>query len=291
MNYACFDVGGTSIKAAILDETGKIIKQDLLEVKDEFEFIMDSIVTYTNAVTETIEGVAISAPGSVDSETGIIHGFSALPSIHGPNWKEVLSKRLSLPISIANDANCAAMAELFNGSGQGYEDIVLIVCGTGIGGAIIKNKQLHLGSHLFGGEFGYMILNSDNGEVKTYSDLASTVSIARRMKKIDSSKDWTGKMVFDEAEKGNQDCQKAIAEFYYYMAIGIYNIQHMYDPDKILLGGAISSRDDFIDTINKQLKDIKESAKISELTPDIAVCTHGKDANIIGALAYHLSIK
>lgn len=291
MNYACFDVGGTSIKAGVLDEMGNILKQDLLPVKDEFTFIMDSIVTYVHSLEEEITGVAISAPGSVDSDTGIIHGYSALPSIHGPNWITILEERLKLPVSIANDANCAAMAELFNGSGEGYKDLVLIVCGTGIGGAIIKNEKLHLGSHLFGGEFGYMILESRDGEVKTYSDLASTVSLVRRMEKIDSSREWTGKDVFDEAERGNEDCEKAIDEFYYYMAIGIYNIQHMYDPERILLGGAISVRDDFIDSINKQLHTIKEAAKISELTPDIKVCTHGKDANLIGALSYHLSNK
>ena len=101
--------------------------------------------------------MALSLPGAVDSETGIIGGSSALDYIHGPNIKEELEKRLQVRVEMENDANCAALAEVWKGAASDVNDCCFIVSGTGIGGAVVKNKRIHKGQHLHGGEFGYMI--------------------------------------------------------------------------------------------------------------------------------------
>ena len=289
--YISIDIGGTSMKAAILDEKGTILKHDCLEVKNDFTFLMEQIESYVqeNKKLYQICGLALSTPGAVDSTSGIIYGYSALPCIHGPNWKKELVNRVKLPISIANDANCAGMAELFNGSAKGCSDVIMLVCGSGIGGCIIKDGNIHFGSHLFGGEFGYMVMEYRNQKPYTYSDLASSVSIQRRMQEQDHTKNWTSEMVFLEAEMGNQSAQRIINEYFHYLALGIFNIQHMYDPEIILIGGAISEREGFIDAINQQLNQILKAVEISKLMPKVAICTYKKDANIIGAFAHHLN--
>ena len=90
--YACLDIGGTSIKVGISDKNGNLTNKDNLKVSDEFSVIIDGIVNWLEEIRKSydIEGIAISAPGAVNSKTGVIGGASALPCIHGPNWKEIL---------------------------------------------------------------------------------------------------------------------------------------------------------------------------------------------------------
>ena len=288
--YACLDIGGTSIKVGISDGGGNLTNKGNLKVSDEFNVIIDGIVDWIEEIKESydIEGIAISAPGAVNSKTGVIGGASALPCIHGPNWKEVLGEKTGLPISIENDANCAALAEAFSGKGKDLNDILFVVCGTGIGGAIIKDGKIHHGKHLHGGEVGYMLMEESDGEYLNFSEVASTMSFVRKVRKHYNDDSWNGESVFEAAEKGDEVCIGAIDTFYKNLAKGIFNLQHIYDPEIILLGGAISDREDFIDRINEKLLMIREKINIDTLMPKIDTCTHKKDANLVGALANFL---
>ena len=152
--YACIDIGGTSIKVAISDKNGNLVNKGYLNVSEKFDVIIDEIVNWINEERKNynIHGIAISSPGAVNSKTGVIGGASALPCIHGPNWKEILHNETGLFVSIENDANCAALAEVFSGKAKEFKDILFVVCGTGIGGAIVKDGKIHHGKHLQGGE-------------------------------------------------------------------------------------------------------------------------------------------
>ena len=288
--YACVDIGGTSIKVAISDEKGNLNLQDNLKVKDDFDFIIDTIVNWIKQVkiNYSIEGIAISSPGAVNNKTGIIGGASALSCIHGPNFKEILFNKTNLPVSIENDANCAALAEVFSGKGKNYKDLLFVVCGTGIGGAIVKNGEIHHGKHLLGGEVGYMIMEEEDNKYLNFSQVASTMSFVRKIRKFYNDDSWDGEKIFKEAEKGNEMCINVIDTFYKNLAKGIFNLQHIYDPEIILLGGAISNRKDFISRINHKLIDIRKNMDIDTLMPNLDTCTHKKDANLIGALANFL---
>ena len=103
---ACIDIGGTSIKVGVLDNLGKIYYKDELKVYHEIELFKDTIFKWIEDIKERydIEGIAISSPGAVDSKVGIIGGASAIPCIHGPNWKEILFNKFNLKVSIENDA-------------------------------------------------------------------------------------------------------------------------------------------------------------------------------------------
>ena len=287
---ACLDIGGTSIKVGILDENGEIYERDLLKVSEDVNGFIESIVDCIEKFRKVfeIDGIAISSPGAVDREIGIIGGASAIPYIHGPNWKEIFSEKFNLKVSIENDANCAALAEVFNGSAKNIDDMMFIVCGTGIGGAIVHKGEIHRGKYLHGGEFGYMLMEEENGEFKTLSKVGSTMAMVRKIRKIYDDDSWTGEKIFDEAENGNEICKEVIDRFYLNLAKGIFNLQYVYDPELILLGGAISEREDFIDRINEKLDYLMNEVEDAKIRPVINTCTHKKDANLVGALSNFL---
>ena len=234
-------------------------------------------------------GIAVSAPGAVDVSTGVIGGKSAVSGIHGPAWIEELQKCFGLPASIENDANCAAMAEVTFGNGRGCKNLTFVVCGTGIGGAVVIDGKICHGSHLYGGEFGCMVMRDDEGKLSTFSLQASTMSLVRRVRKVYPDQEWDGRRVFEEAEKNDSVCRAAVSCFYRKLAEGIYNIQHVYDPERILLGGGISSRENFSDEVQKYLQDlakeVEKAAGIKVIVPDVRVCSYRKDANLAGAAA------
>lgn len=111
-NYIVFDIGGSSVKYAIMSEEGDFItKGSYKSERNNFELFKTDMENAINKAKEeySISGVAVSAPGGVDSDTGIIGGASALPCIHGPNFKKIFGEDLGVNLEIENDANCAAL--------------------------------------------------------------------------------------------------------------------------------------------------------------------------------------
>ena len=133
-----------------------------------------------------------------------------------------------------------------------------------------------------------MIMEESDGEYLNFSQVASTMSFVRKVRKYYNDESWDGESVFEAAKNGDEVCIDAIDTFYKNLAKGIFNLQHIYDPEIILLGGAISNRKDFIEKINEKLLIIRKSISIDTCMPKIDTCTHKKDANLIGALANFL---
>ena len=296
-NYIVFDVGGTSVKYAIMNSNSRFLERGSYpSCTEDFNIFMNHMAKVIEDYKQkyAIAGIALSCPGGVDSETGLIGGASALPCIHGPNFKEILLKETGLKAELENDANCAALGEVWIGAAKDNKDVLFVVCGTGIGGAVVKDKRIHKGANLHGGEFGYMIMDicEENGETvfKNWSDVGSTIALVRtaaKLKNIEVSS-IDGKKVFEMAEQGDKDCLEAISKFYFNFAKGIFNIQYMYDPEKIIIGGAISIREDFIERINEKLDFIMSSIEIAKVRPIIQKCEFNNDANLIGALYNYL---
>lgn len=291
-----FDVGGSKVKYAVINENGEFLKKgDYPSSQYDFDQFQDDLISVTleNKEKYHVSGIALSCPGGVDSESGIIGGASALPCIHGPNFKEIFGKATGLPVEIENDANCAALGEVWKGAAKNNQNVLFTIIGSGIGGAVVKNRKIHKGANLHGGEIGYMVLNvvKDDGNVtfKTWSELAATGALVRHvanLKGIDAA-ELDGQKIFAAAEAGDEDCIKAIDDFYLSLAQGIFNIQYMYDPEKIILGGAISNREDLIEQINKKLDIILDSVKIAKVRPVIESCQYKNDANLLGALFHY----
>lgn len=282
-NLLIFDLGGTYIKYGIVNERKNTSNIKKTSTPMNLEGLIDFIYAESRKDC-SIKGIAISSPGAV-SDDGIIHGSSALPYLHGPNIKQLIMERTGHAVYMENDANCAAYAELWGGAGKGKKDFLVMVIGTGIGGAIIKDRKLHKGANLHGGEFGYMLLNSDPEKNEVWSRIASTKALVKKVAEIKNIKEdtLTGKQIYQWALEGDHACLCAIDEFYHLLAVGIYNLQYIYDPEVILIGGGISEREEIPKEIENKLDQILEKIPLGKVKPKIRSCLYRQHANLLGA--------
>lgn len=293
--YLALDIGGSAVKYSIMDSEGHFYHKGQYptpqgQLSDLLTEI-DKIVDEAKALYLPIKGVAISSCGAVNIDTGEIHGSSAIHYIHGPNWRKLISERYDLPCEIENDANCAALAEAWQGSGVNCNHFCMVVIGSGIGGANVINKQVLHGHHLHSGEFGYMIAKFIDEQPKTFSDMASTRGLIEAVCQEKSLPNGAlnGVEVFQLAEQGDIPVQAIIDRWYRYLAVGLYNLQYALDPEVILIGGAISERKDLIEKINAQLSIVMSQLPHSKIFPRVDKCRLGNDANLIGALWHFLT--
>lgn len=293
--FMVFDIGGSAVKWSVINEDGSFVESGKSKVSSNREEFFSELAKTTNEMKDKydVKGIAISAPGAVDSETGVIGGISAIPYIHGPNFKENLKEATGLDAEIENDANCAALGECWIGAGKDNKDSAFVVCGSGIGGAIVKDKKIHGGVHKHGGEFGYCsIICELDGKPKftSWSQAGSTTALARKVAKLKGLEEGSldGVQVFDLCNKGDEIAINEVNKYYFIMAVGIYNIQYTYDPEVIILGGAISERSEYVDEINKRLDVLMNNGLEGTIKPVLKRCVFGNDANKLGALCNYL---
>jgi len=294
--YMVFDIGGTFIKYAVMDESARKLRSGKLATpKDGLDSFLQTIqrVAEENAADFELQGIAVSSPGAVDIKTGYIGGASAIPYIHGVNMTALIREKTRLRTVIENDANCAALAEGWLGAAKATDYYICIVIGTGIGGSIVLNQTILSGANLHGGEFGCMIMGAPAQEPLqgTWSLAASTNALVEEVKKRKQLEEGTfdGEAVFRLAKEGDSIAKECIAEFYKRLAIGIYNLKYALDPEKILIGGGVSSRPEVIEGINRELQQLRND--VSTLQIEVEACQFGNDANLVGALFHFLNTK
>lgn len=285
MAILSFDIGGSSVKYAVIEKTGKIFakgKKTTPQEKEEFfRLIKNVAASYRRAYT--IEGAGFSFPGAVDDVSGVIGGSSALPYIHDFPIRQELERRLSLPAALENDANCAALGESWLGVGKEHEDLVFLVIGTGIGGAVVKGKRIHHGKHLHGGEFGYMVSDASH---RILSETGSTRVLAERVADAKGlpREEMDGRKAFALADAGDADALQAVSAMYEALAMAIYNLQYAIDPEIFVLGGAVSERPGFAEEIGKRVDVILKDVGVARIRPVIRPAQFGNDANLLGAV-------
>ncbi|MGI9279006.1 MAG: ROK family protein [Endozoicomonas sp.] len=283
--YLSIDLGGTFVKYGVLDEQGSIqLKDKFPTPQGEIDQLYGEIGRVFDQVSVefNIRGLAISAPGAV-TEQGIINGISAIPCIHGPNLREDLQGLFNVPVAMENDANCAALAEVRAGSAQGYDDVLFVVCGTGVGGAVINNGQLRKGKNLLGGEFGMLVqYDHEQRRMESFSWLASTGNMVHRASEK-LNRELTGQAVFELAASGNQACQEEVEAFYSHLSILLTNLQCVYDPERIVVSGGITERPEFGEELKAALNAINKMRDTLAIETDVAVAQHRNDANLLGA--------
>ena len=288
MNLLAFDFGGTSIKYTLWQEneildvinfptpsTWNETKEKLLSIKLKYDS------------DYKIDGVAFSFPGCVNHEKGEIQGYSAIPYIHHFPIQQELSELLQLPISMENDANCAALAEIWKGVAKKANIVLFVVVGTGVGGSLIINGKIYTGAHLYGGELGYMYLNHDKKlKQQTLSDLGTAVGMAvRYCENINVPiGTYSGKEVFELAKKGDEKALSEVETFYRCLSIALFNLQTIIDPEVIVIGGGISANSEIIDTLKNRVNDLLKSSQIKDFTARILPCYYKNNANLIGAI-------
>lgn len=279
MSLLTIDVGGTSIKYALF-------RKGALCQKGSFP-TPTSLTAYYEVLTELVKnyeqlyqitGVAISSPGAVNKTTGAIEGASALPYIHHFDIRGELEARFVLPVSMENDANCAALAELKFGAAKGMKDVIFMVLGTGVGGAIVIDGKIRHGQHLFGGELGFMLMD----DTHSFSELGTAIGMANRYK-ARTGKDLTGEAIFNLAHAGEEIAQEEMTVFLFNVAKGIFNLAYAFDPECIVIGGGVSQAEWLIPELEKELQKMLNKFRIAPFLPVIKACQYRNDANLVGA--------
>lgn len=278
--YLVFDIGGSSNKYALI-ENDKIVekfssKQEK-NMEDLLKFFEDKINFF--AKSHKIDGIGFSSPGTVDSSIGNIYGKSAVEFITEYNFALEIKNKFNLPVAIENDANCAALAEIFYGKvGKNY--LAFLIIGSGIGGSITKNGKIIKGKSLEAGEFGYMLLKNEDGNFDNFSKLATLPNIRRKMIKkygIDEST----YLIFDKYMQKKEPYFTEVDQMFTYLAMGIYNIFYTVNPEKIYLGGAISSDERFV----REIKNKLNTGVFRSIDIDISPVSFFNDNNLYGAYA------
>ena len=292
MAILAFDVGGSSVKYAVVQEDGTVGKKGFFKTPSDLDGFYEGIRQVKEALgkAQAFSGAAFSMPGAVDDAQGVIGGASAIPYIHDFDIKSAMADALGLPVAMENDANCAALGETWLGAAEGCQDVAFLVIGSGVGGAVVKDGHVHHGAHLHCGEFGFMV--GDDGAT-ILSEAASTENMARACEKRKGLTEHSldGRKVFQLAEEGDEAAKQSIAQMIEALARAIYNIQYSYDPECFVIGGGISAREDFVPAIEAAIDRILARVKIARIRPDVRQAKFGNDANLIGAVRHFLQMQ
>lgn len=273
------DMGGTSVKYATWN--GMVLSDiETFQSPKTWEEMKNSLAEAKVKIDEKvkIKSVNISVPGVPNKDTGRIDGASSLHYLHDVRFIQELETVFGCPVLFENDANCASLAELHLGAGKDVSDMLFLVVGTGIGGTVVYNREIVSGHHAYAGEFGMMLVDGR----QEWAVLGSAVHMARSVSRK-KGMELSGKDVFDLAEAGDVVAVEAVEQLYHYLALGIYNLQYILDPEIIIIGGGISKKEGLIEHIERHLREIMTYGQRSPLFPKLAVCHYGNDANLLGA--------
>ncbi len=294
MKYLAIDVGGTFIKYAIITDECEILfkskRPTVLDTLENFLFMLEEIYEEYKG---DVDGVAISAAGIIDSEAGFMYTGGSLKCIENFNIVDYLESRFHVPVTVENDAKCAALAEVWKGALKDCKDGVVMVCGTGIGGAIVHDRKVLRGIHHMAGEFSFIL--TDAGAKLGTQQMFAERSGVKNLMKITSKhtdipeEDLNGEKVFAMANEGDERAIESIREYVYRLAIQINNFQFIIDPEKIAVGGGISVQPLFLQLLKEELEKINAIYDGTIPLPIVEVCKFFNDANLIGAVYVHMN--
>ncbi|MGX8701234.1 ROK family protein [Caproiciproducens sp.] len=247
MDYtAVVDIGGTNIKYGLIDPgTDKIITS--AEVPTDAAAGGPAVIKKVIALLDSMQGycrIGISTCGQVDNRTGsILFATDNLPNYSGMKVKEIIEKEYVLPVSVENDVNAAALGEAHFGAAKGLRNFLCLTYGTGIGGAIIIDGELYIGTHGSAGEFGHFVSHKNGlpctcGQCGCYESYASTGALVRSVEQ-QLGCNMDGRQIFCELREGNPSIKKIIDLWIDEIASGLAGLTQIFDPQGIVLGGGI----------------------------------------------------
>lgn len=299
------DVGGTSVKMGIFESDGTLVKKWEIPTRKE-----DGGKNVVGDIAASIRKTAAELGMSLSDFAGAGMGIPGpvLPDGHiefcvNLGWKsgnpqEELSKLLDgMKIKSGNDANVAALGEMWQGGGQGYKNLVMVTLGTGVGGGIILNEKIWAGMQGAAGEIGHIHIVPDEkeqcncGGYGCLEQVASATGIARVAKRVLAKddrpsvlrtlKNISAKSVLDAAKEGDEVALEALDTSCYYLGLAMSAITMVLDPEAYLIGGGVSKAGPFLtDRIKKHLD---EMATMTTKKADVVLAKLGNDAGIYGA--------
>ena len=301
------DVGGTSVKLGIFETTGELVdKWEVTTRKEEggrhiladvAASIREKVSSMGLDLKKDVVGAGLGVPGPVmpdgNVEVCVNLGW------HNVNPQKELSGLLDgLPVKSGNDANVAALGEMWQGGGKGYGDLVMITLGTGVGGGVILDQKIVAGPHGLGGEIGHIHVREDEKEYCNcggqgcVEQICSATGIAREARRKMESTDTpsslraygdavTAKNVLDAAKEGDGLALEVMAVVSRYLGLALSQIALIIDPEIFVIGGGVSKAGQFL--IDMVQKDYDHFTPISPNKPKLGLATLGNDAGIYGA--------
>ena len=287
MEYLCLDVGGTSIKYSLCDAEGNETLYGKIPTGKSLNEFLEQVENLYQKVCP-IAGVAACFPGEVHSQEGVIKGISAVEHLHNQPIKQMISEICGkCKVTMLNDANAAALGELWQGTGRNHKNIAFVIVGSGIGGAVIENGGFYPGSTCNKAEIGNFLMGGmQDGRLLTWSDFTLEKQ-ARKYCGI-SKERISGKELIARARQGETLAGDLVSEFLYYMAVGCVYVQFAYDPEIIAIGGGISQDPQIIEDIREAYRKLISGQRMGYLMPHIEACQCRSKANLFGSLYFHL---
>ena len=290
--YIGVDIGGTNLKAGVVDESGQIVgeasvptgadrPQDV--VLEDILGAVSKAVQASGVSTKSIRAVGMGSPGKIDYETGTVVYNNNL------GWKdfhisEKMSEALGLPVRLENDADAAALGEVIAGSAKGARSAIIVTLGTGVGVGIVLDGKIYRGS-----EFGHMVIVHGGlectcgrkGCFEVYCSATGLIRMTREDGITEPDGTVNGRTVFDAAENGNKAAAELIDEYIEYLACGLANLINGLQPEVIGIGGGVAKQGE---RLLVPLRKKVEAEVYKGLTPArIVGCMLGYKAGLIGA--------
>ncbi len=297
------DIGGTTVKMGVFSVEGTLIDKweiptrTMEQGKYIFTDVADSILSKMTALGYTKEdcaGVGVGAPGPVDRD-GIVHGASNL-GWGELNIIEAFHKLTDMPVKAGNDANVAALGELWKGGGKGYTDIVAVTLGTGVGGGIIINSKLVAGAVGGAGEIGHIQVEDaetdfctcgKRGCLEQYASATGIVRLTKKRLAEDNmasmlrDSEISAKSIWDAVKAGDALAIEVAEKFGYYLGKGLSSIAAVVNPQAFVVGGGVSKAGEIL------FKYVEPEFKKMVFPPcknvDFKLATLSNDAGIYGA--------
>mgnify|MGYP002517298863 FL=1 len=277
-----FEIGTFFTRYVVFEDGRMGIPGTIATPVDGIESFYQALAHIANGQRFPIDGIAMSVPGFIDVDKQVAVTAGALGMLYKHEIGKELQEYLddSVPTWMENDANCAAMAEKLSGNAVKLDDFALITIDSGVGGALFLDGKIRRGKDWRAGELGMMIPNYETGGFLTMQNYLSTIVLAE-----DYSKEFdvpTGSIVpatlFHRLDEPR--VRKIVDRWIDYLAIGIFNIVAVTDPECVLLGGGICREQQLLPLVNAELDKI---AQWSDFRTVIKRCRHTNNAGLIGA--------
>lgn len=304
------DLGGTKISGAISTIDGKIIYKksiDTLSAEGPEKVVgrivghVNHLLEFANAQKDEVLGIGIASPGPLNIDEGVIVETPNLPFRNYPLTKTV-EKETGIKTFIENDANAAALGELWFGAGKGVKNFIYITVSTGIGGGIVINGDIYHGYTGNAGELGHMTVEPNGPrcncgnygclEVMTSGTAIARIANEKLMRNTDSMlknfEKVTSKEVFECATKGDELSMEIVNYTTNYLGIGVANLVNTFDPELIIIGGGVSKAGNIL---FDRVRRIVSERCFAMMANAVKIIPAGlsTDAGVIGALAIIMS--
>ena len=301
------DLGGTHLRVALVDDTGRIRNHLKQETPRAAENVVDALVSAAQKWDSDklpVVATSIMVPGAVDSAKAEVLQAPNLPSLVNFGLKPELERRLGWPVVLENDANAAAVGEMWLGAARGCRDVVSVTLGTGVGGGVILDGKLWRGSHGSAGEIGHTTVDPFSGlkckcgNTGCLELFASATAIVRMTRENLSlfhgsrlkSDDLTAEQVYEAGRDGDELALAVFKRFGMYLGVGLANLINLIDPEIIVIsGGAVNGWDLFAPEMYRQVEERAFRTTAQQVRIARAEC--GDNAGLLGAARLALACK